>query len=216
MKIRAFTVLFKQSSRYFPDKRPMPNRIPGLLAPRWNAALSRWAESRRGSAAVEFALIAVPFFFLLFGLLEIALIFIMGTVLEHAVNEAAREIRTGNFQNAALPSGVTAEEHFKQKICDRLMDLMSCDARLKIDVQAEASFGGSSTALTFKPEGDPDEGEIDDSGFGFEAGGADEVIVVRAYYEWSLITPVMSKPLESLPNGRHLLSAVAVFRNEPF
>ena len=194
----------------------MFNTIPGLLAPRWNAAFSRWAEARRGAAAVEFALIAVPFFFLLFGLLEIALIFIMSTVLEHAVNEAARDIRTGNFQSAALPSGVTAEEQFKQNVCDRLMDLMSCDSRLKIDVQAETSFGGSSTALTFKPAGDPDEGEIDDTGFGFKAGGADEVVVVRAYYEWSLITPILSKPLESLPNGRHLLSAVAVFRNEPF
>jgi Flp pilus assembly protein TadG len=194
----------------------MLNNIPGLLAPRWNAALSRWADARRGSAAVEFALIAVPFFFLLFGLLEIALIFIMGTVLEHAVNEAARDIRTGNFQDTTVPSGQTQEEFFKQKVCDRLMDLMTCDSRLKIDVQAETSFGGSSTTLTYKPPGDPDEGEIDDTGFGFEAGGADEVVVVRAYYEWSLITPIMSKPLESLPNGRHLLSAVAVFRNEPF
>lgn len=194
----------------------MLNNIPGFLAPRWNVALSRWAESRRGAAAVEFALIAVPFFFLLFGLLEIALIFIMGTVLEHAVNEAARDIRTGNFQDTAVPAGQTQEEFFKQKVCDRLMDLMTCDSRLKIDVQAETSFGGSSTTLTYKPPGDPDEGEIDDTGFGFEAGGADEVVVVRAYYEWSLITPILSKPLESLPNGRHLLSAVAVFRNEPF
>ena len=46
-------------------------------------------------------MIAVPFFFLLFGLLEVALIFIMSTVLEHAVNEASRDIRTGRFQAGA-------------------------------------------------------------------------------------------------------------------
>ena len=194
----------------------MRNHIPGILAPKWHDALERWAADKRGIAAVEFALIAVPFFFLLFGLLEIALIFIMGTVLEHAVSETARDIRTGTFQSETIPTGKTAEEVFRERVCDRLMELMSCDSRLKIDVQAETSFGGSSTELKFKPPGDPDEGEIDDTGFGFEAGGSDEVVVVRAYYEWSLITPVLSKPLESLPNGRHLLSAVAVFRNEPF
>ena len=182
---------------------------PGLRAKKWNAALHLWAADKRGAAAVEFALIAIPFFFLLFGLLELALIFVMGTVLEHAVHEAGRQIRTGQFQTAT--SSQTDEVRFKQMICDRLMDLMSCDARLMIDVKSFSSFGASTNAVSFKSNG-----ELDTDAFDVSPGAADEIVVVRAYYSWGLITPIMSKPLENLPNGRHLLSAVAVFRNEPF
>lgn len=182
-----------------------PN-IPGILAPRLNERFRAALGDKRGVAAVEFALIAVPFFFLLFGLLEIALLFIMTTVLEHAVMEASRDIRTGRFQAGSLN-----EEAFRTMICDRMMDLMSCDDRLAIDVKTFSNF-----TSTTNPSPIDSDGELDDSEFEFKPGGANEIVVVRAYYTWSLITPIMSKPLENMAGGRHLISAVAVFRNEPF
>lgn len=176
--------------------------LTARLKVRWN----RFAEDRRGAAAVEFALIAAPFFFLIFGLLEVCLIFIMSTVMEHAVGEAARPLRTGEAQQAGM-----TEAQFRTDMCAELMDMLDCDARLHIDVRTVANFAST-------PNGAPLDGagEFDDSGFAFQPGGANDIVAVRVFYEWDLITPYISQPLQNMSGNRHLLQASAVFRNEPF
>jgi Flp pilus assembly protein TadG len=170
---------------------------------------SRWqqfAENRRGAAAVEFALIAAPFFFLIFGLLEVCLIFIMSTVMEHAVSEAARPLRTGEAQQAGM-----TDIQFRQALCSEFFGILDCDARLSVDVRTVSNFAASPIGAPIDINGD-----LDDQDFRFEPGGPNDIIAVRAFYEWSLITPVMSKPLANMASDRHLLQASAVFRNEPF
>ena len=54
--------------------------------------------------------------------------------------------------------------------------------------------------------------DVDES---FQTGGPMEVVVVRAYYDWKLIMPGISQ-LSNIAGGRRLLSAGAVFRNEPY
>jgi len=185
--------------------------IPGVFAPRWQQRFEAFASDKRGIAAVEFALIAIPFFFLIFGLLEVCVIFIMASVLEHAANEAARQIRTGQFQTAATP---LTEADFKQDICNELFGLMTCDSKLKLDVRTFNSFAGASTPA---PSFDAATGDLDDSGFTFSAGNQNEIVVVRVFYEWDLIIPVMSAPLANMgTSSRRLLQATVAFRNEPF
>ena len=96
--------------------------FPGVLAPRYLRKLKSWAQDRRGIAAVEFAMIAVPFFFLIFGLLEICVIFIMSSVLEHGINEAARGIRTGQLQQTAD----FERDDFEKVICAEIFDMFQC------------------------------------------------------------------------------------------
>lgn len=177
-----------------------------IFTSRLRHKFAAWADERRGSTAVEFALVAAPFFFIIFGLMEVCLIFIMSTVLEHAVSESAREIRTGQAQEAGF-----SEVDFRNSVCAEMFDLMGCDSNLHIDVKRLTSF--SSADLTTPVDSD---GNFDDSGFGFQPGGANEIVAVRVYYEWSLVTPIMSAPLANLANGKHLIQASAVFRNEPF
>ena len=187
--------------------------IPGVFAARWQKKFEAFCDDKRGIAAVEFALIAMPFFFLIFGLLEVCVIFIMSSILEHAASEAARQIRTGQLQNSGL-AGVAMETSFRQDVCDELFGLMSCDTRLKTDVQVFADFGatGSSPALGF----DGTTGDLDNSCFGFSAGGQNQIVVIRVFYEWDLIIPVMSAPLANMSNNRLLLQSTVAFRNEPF
>ncbi|KAF0113370.1 MAG: TadE family protein [Hyphomonadaceae bacterium] len=52
-------------------------------------------RKNRGSTAVEFALIATPFVFMIFALIETMLVFFTQTTLEAAVAEESRKIRTG-------------------------------------------------------------------------------------------------------------------------
>ena len=178
----------------------------GILVSRLNRTVMDWARERCGVAAVEFALVAAPFFFIIFGLMEICLVFIMSTVLEHAVSDAAREIRTGQAQEAGI-----SQVDFRNSVCDKMFDLMSCDANLHIDVKELSSF---STADLSSPV--DSSGNFDDSDFDFQPGGANEIVAVRVFYEWGLVTPILSAPLANLANGKHLIQATAVFRNEPF
>ena len=117
--------------------------IPGLFAPKYHARLVKWAEDKRGVAVVEFALIAIPFFFLIFGLLEVCVIFIMSSILEHGVGEAARQIRTGQLQAAGTDMAA-----FRDNVCDETFDMLfECKTNLKLDVKTFSDF--ASTCLLY-------------------------------------------------------------------
>ena len=176
------------------------------MAPRAMDRLKLWSRDQRGIAAVEFALIAAPFFFLIFGLLEICVIFIMSAVLEHGINEAARGIRTGQMQEGGF-----GEVAFKNAVCSELFDLLDCGDKLRFDVKTFSDFS-STEAVTPIDE----DGELDDSEFDFDPGNANDIVVVRVFYEWDLITPILSAPLANMSNGRRLLQSTVAFRNEPF
>jgi Flp pilus assembly protein TadG len=169
----------------------------------------RWAAYRRGrsgSAAVEFAMIAAPFFFLILGLIEVCMIFIMSTILENAVQETARPIRTGAVQSG----GINAVE-FKNAVCAELLGLMDCDNNLHVDVRTLTNFGAG-----VPPSAIDADGNLDTSAFTYQLGGPNDIVSVRVFYEWGLITPLISRPLSNLSGNKHLLSSSTVFRTEPY
>jgi hypothetical protein len=49
-------------------------------------------------------------------------------------------------------------------------------------------------------------------------GGPEDVVVVRAYYDWKLFVPGIPglSGMATLQNGRRLLSSSFAFRNEPY
>ena len=176
------------------------------LAARLQARFRDYASDHRGVAAVEFALIAAPFFFLIFGLLEVCMIFIMAAILDHGIADASRPLRTGAVQQA----GVTPEE-FRELLCSKLMDMMDCKNRLYFDVQTIDGFN-------HVPMGSPlnEAGAINGEEFGFLPGGPNDIVAVRVFYEWDLMTPVLSAPLSNMAGHKHLIQSNVVFRNEPF
>ena len=74
-------------------------RHPPLQQPR-PKGIAPVRRNRRGSAAVEFALVAPVFFALLFAIIETAIVFFAGQVLETITQNRARYIMTGTAQNA--------------------------------------------------------------------------------------------------------------------
>lgn len=167
-------------------------------------ALARFRRSTRGSAAVEFAMIAPVFFAFLFPMFEIGITFAADAVLQNAVNDAARQIRTGAVQTG----GLTATG-FRNLVCENLTVPLTCDdSLLKIDVRTGTSFGA---ALT-------DDGEFRDD-YQFNPGGAGDVVVVRALYAWKPLTPYLGKFMQAMRDGdqgKAILQATAAFRNEPY
>jgi len=175
--------------------------------PLWRRRLGAFTSDLRGVAAVEFALIAFPFFVLIFGLIEVVMIFILTSTLDYGVMEAARRVRTGELQNAG--QGLT---EFKTAVCGELFNLLDCDTKLMIDVRKFDTFAATDFD---KPPVDKD-GNLKQDQFGFAPGGADDIVVVRVFYTWSLLTPVISAPMANMSGGRRLLISTATFRNEPF
>jgi Flp pilus assembly protein TadG len=167
--------------------------------------LRRARTNDSGATAVEFAMVAAPFFFLLFAMIEIAAVFFTSTVLENAVLETAREIRTGQVQNG----GIT-QAQFRDEICDRVSIVGDCD-RLEFDVQVFDGF--NSVTQTSPIAGD---GSLDTGSFGWDPGGAGDIVLVRVFYRWSLLTPNFGGALSNMGGNQRLLTAATVFRNEPF
>lgn len=167
-----------------------------------------WAEDNSGATAVEFALIATPFFFLIFGLLEVSMIFIISTTLEFGLNDAARSIRTGAFQTGSTPTLAA----FRSAVCDNLFSLLDCN-QVQFDMRAFNNFNGGPPPNPI----DPDTGQVDSTNFVFQPGVPNQIVIARAFYEWDLVTPLISRPLANLPDGNsRLLQASIAFQNEPF
>lgn len=172
---------------------------------RARSAASRFAKDRDGAAAIEFAMVATPFFMLLFGIIEIAMIFFASAVIEDGVAEAARDIRTGRLQSAGQ-----SEQDFRAAICQRIELIADC-SRLRVDVRTFENFSSSSFGAPTGPDG-----ELDDSGFQFDPGEAGDVVVVRVFYDWQLLGPGFVNGLSNMPGNRRLIASATAFRNEPY
>ena len=175
------------------------------IASRLTRVSRRFGRDRKGATAVEFAMIAAPFFFLLFAMIEVAAVFFTGTVLENAVLEAAREIRTGQAQ-----AGGMTRTGFRTEICDRIEIVGDCD-RVEIDVQVFENFNAVN-----QPSPVGQDGSMDTAGFGWDPGTAGDIVLVRVFYRWNLLTPNFGGGLSNMENNQRLITAATVFRNEPF
>ena len=70
-------------------------------------------KDSKGATAVEFALIATPFFAILAALIQVFLLFFAQSLLENAVRASARQILTGQVQTQdASLSQTAAIPHF--------------------------------------------------------------------------------------------------------
>ncbi len=176
-----------------------------ILTQRLKNKFDALAENEQGVTAVEFALIAAPFFFLIFAIIEVGFIYILSSILEIGLSNASRDIRIGSFQT----SGGT-EASFKQAICDETFGFMNCDSNFYVDVRRITSFTGTSIASPIS------NGNLNSGSFIFDPAAADEIIVIRAFYEWNLFTPVISDPISNLNGGKRLIQANVVFRVEPY
>lgn len=168
-------------------------------------SLRRFHKAQSGATALEFGIIAAPFFALLFALIEVGLVFFATFTLENAVAEASRLIRTGQAQGSGF-----SETEFKQQVCNNVYGLIDCGGGLIVDVRKFDDFGSVSLP-------DPLDGDGNLTGtFGYDAGDGGDIVVVRVFYEWDLIADLPGAGLGNMAGGKRLLTATAAFRNEPF
>lgn len=179
---------------------PFHRLCPAGDAPR---GVRLWGD-RRGAVAVEFAIVSIPFFLLLFAILEMALMFLIGQVLDTSTVTASRLIKTGEAKAQSL-----TQDQFKEKICDGMVNLVDCSTRLYVDVQAYSGFSGYTPVSPLDASGNITTTH-------YTSGNKSEIIVVRSFYAWPVMFDMLARATTRLSNGDQLLGAVVAFQTEPF
>jgi Flp pilus assembly protein TadG len=160
-------------------------------------------RDQRGSAAVEFAIIAPVFFALVFAIIETGMVFFAGQVLETAVQDTGRTF----FTSTAL-----SKTDYDAAICNRVKVLMDC-TKLRNDVQTYAA----GTAFTISDPIDSGGKFVDN--FSYNAPSSTDTtstVVVRSYYQWPLFVTGLGYNIANINRGgtsqSRLLTATAAFR----
>lgn len=183
-----------------------------------------------GSAAVEFALLALPFFALVMFTFELGLGFVANKVLEIGTDTVARQIRVGQLQLRAFDPDTAGDEEaaqregmaeFREALCDQATMTIFFDcSKLLIDVQMIATWanapGNPGRDETTDSEGNVKLGSISSSGFNFAPGGRQSINVVRVFYEWPTIMNFNDSESYAWVDDKRLMMATAAFVNEPF
>jgi Flp pilus assembly protein TadG len=167
-------------------------------------AARRFARHRGGSAAVEFAFVALPFLALLFAIIQTVLVFLAQEALETITATAGRLILTGQAQAQNL-----TQTSFKTAVCGEVVALFNCASGININVQTFSSFSN----VTYPSP--VNNGQFQNSSFVYQPGGPGDVVVVQIMYQWPIFLNLMGLNLANLSNDSRLLIATAAFRNEP-
>ena len=161
-----------------------------------------FGRDRRGSAAVEFAIVAPVFFALIFAIIETAMVFFAGQVLETAVQDTGR-----TFYTSQNPT----ETALRASLCSSVTTLMDCGTtNLCLDVRKFAK--GVTIALPTV---------VDASGnytCAVEMPASTDVdltVVVRAYYKWPLFVTGLGYNITNIQSStgkKRLLAAATAVR----
>lgn len=156
--------------------------------------------------SIEFAILAAPFFFVMFAIIETSISFTAQQMLSHSAERIAR-----SFKVNLLNSTNTDEAKLREKVCDGLSVFFLADCnQVVVDLQVYPSIKDIPTAIPYDLTGD-----IDTSTFKVQPGNSDTLNHLRVFYRWPWYTDLIRSRFSNLPNGRTLLFSSETWRNEP-
>jgi len=166
---------------------------------------ARFFANRRGTVAIEFALIALPFFLLVFAIIEVSLSFTAQQVMANTTDDIARQLRTGEIKTLTLAQ-------LKAMVCSRLLMPAPNCPDLFVDLHTYATFAAVPTTIPLTSTGD-----VNSTGFTSDPGGAGTINQLRVFYRWPIFTNLMKPRIESIDGaGKTLLFSSATWKNEPY
>jgi Flp pilus assembly protein TadG len=201
-------------------------RLAFIRAWRWTG-WDRFARNTRGAAALEFAMIALPLFTMILAVMELALVLLISISLEDAASTMARQIRVGTITapGSSTTTSTTAAPNlaaFKQDLCNYILLVPStaCTNQIQVDIQPFSNFSGITLPSPISGQ------TFNSSGLCYGSGVPGQVVLMRVYYLWPLLTPFLLNGLENVTTysnssgssgtGRWAaVSATEVFVNEP-
>jgi Flp pilus assembly protein TadG len=182
--------------------------IDGLRFGRFpDANRAAFYGNAEGMAAVEFGIVAMPFFAIILAVLQIGVVVFAQQELETGVEQAARMVLTGQVQQQGL-----TQAQFQTQVCANLPVLFKC-ANVMVDLQSVTTFATANTStpvLTYNAQGNVT------NVWAFAPGAPGTIEVLRVMYQWPTFVTPLKLNLANLSNGKRLLIATAVFQNEPY
>lgn len=164
---------------------------------------ARLFGDRKGTAAIEMAMIGPVFALVFIGIVEVSIMGFASTMLENASTDAARLIRTGQLAQSADPVG-----DFTTKLCSSLPSMIDC-AKISIDVQNFANMASVDLTVPLDDNGNP-------INTVFTPGGPEQITLVRIAYRWNFFTPLIGTLMSDNGTNSVLLLSTSVFQNEPY
>ncbi|WP_310649462.1 TadE/TadG family type IV pilus assembly protein [Candidatus Liberibacter sp.] len=178
--------------------------------------------SSKGVAAIEFALLAFPYFLVVFAIFETSISFVAGQVIENASYDIARKIRTGEFRKDHINI-----QEFRKEFCKEISIFISCSEKEKlipddlyIDVRKIDSLADIPIKIPRVDKNPNSDAEIDAKDFDFNPGGSGTYNVLRVFYHWPILTDIMRKYMSTVKHkdkqADYLIMSTVAFKNEPF
>lgn len=180
----------------------------------------RFRRDENGTAAIEFALLAIPFFLLIFAIIETCLTFGAEQTMNYAVDKLGRELRTGQITFNTGESTDMTETEFRTRLCNEIGIFFDCgsdvDERLFVDLQSYTTFADIPTSVPISG------GSLDDSSFSFNPGGPSTINMLRAYYIRGIAVDLFRPYLANIKaegdsdSNHYLIVATTAYRNEAY
>jgi Flp pilus assembly protein TadG len=170
----------------------------------------RYKSSEKGATAIEFAMVAFPFFALMGVIIETGAMMFTEYGLQAAVQEAARTARTGQAQGASKSAA-----DFKTLICKNAAIGASCTSGLVVYANSYASWSQLAANMpSFLSIGVKDDGTAGAAAYKLGAPTCPSSLV--ATYDWTFIMPLMNYLGNIKGNTARRLVGFAMFQTEPY
>lgn len=174
------------------------------MSPRLAQRLRHLARGTEGAAAVEFALLVLPFTLLILVILELSLMYFVDTSLDGALTKSARKVRVGT----AAQNNWTITQ-FKSDLCANLTLAFRCSSQLLVRAtvitdMSSVSYASSTSNGTLT---------VTET---FNIGGTGDYVLIQAFLPWSPVVPIYSFSSARLADGTYVLAAAKLFKNEPY
>lgn len=187
------------------------------------SGLRRLLRSRDGAAAIEFAILAIPYFIIVFAIIETFVAYTAEQLVANAVDTMGRQLRTGNITFSSTTATTYKDRTaFRTAFCDEVSILIQCSTaeiatptKLFLDVKSYTNFSDMPTTVPVASGGD-----LDTASLTYSPGAAGTKNMLRAYYKWDIITdllrPYISNMRPTTGSNYFLIVETSVFKNEDY
>lgn len=172
----------------------------------WRAC-RRLHKDRCGAVQIEFALLAFPFFVLVFAIIEVGVSFTARQMLSYSAEAVARQLQTGQLQaNDATP------EKLRTLLCSRIQFMVGQGCpELSFNLISYTTFAAV-----------PVSNLVDAKGLLVKAntvspGGSSAINQLNVLYRWPIMVDLLQRlSKDAAPDGRMGLFTTITWQNEPF
>lgn len=166
-------------------------------------------RDRKGSAAVEFALVAPPFLALMMSTFEVGWFYFAASQVDAATIETARLVRTGQVQKADFD-----KQDFFNEVCPNVQIFGDCDETLTVEVTVFNSFAelAADNAPVVCTNDDPSE----IAALAFEPGTDNSIVRLRVCLLYKTINPTIGVNVSETADGKRRVFGTYIFQNEPY